>query len=91
MNRQFRRLSSTLIVLAFSGAPAFAHHLMGGRTQATFGEDPFRTRSSGHWIGPFRGRRGWLSRADLSPLGLVGAGIAGIGLAVLTQHVIPAA
>ncbi len=38
MNRQFRRLSLSLIVLAFSGAPAFAHHLMGGRTPATFGE-----------------------------------------------------
>jgi len=30
-------------------------------------------------------------RADLSPLRLVGAGIAGIGLAVLMQQVIPAA
>ena len=88
MNRQFRRLSSTLIVLAFSGAPAFAHHLMGGRTPATFGEE---ARSSGHWIGPFRGRRGWLSRADLSPLRQIGAGIAGVGLAVLMQQVIPAA
>src|SRR6185437_10999647 len=34
--------------------------------------DPFPTRSSGHWIGPFRGRgRGWLSRrrtpGSLSP------------------------
>ncbi len=38
MNRQLRRLSSGLIVLAFSGAPAFAHHLMGGHTPATFGE-----------------------------------------------------
>jgi urease accessory protein len=38
MNQQFRRLSLSLIVLAFSGAPAFAHHLMGGRTPATFGE-----------------------------------------------------
>jgi urease accessory protein len=38
MNRQFRRLSLILIVLAFSGAPAFAHHLMGGRTPPTFGE-----------------------------------------------------
>jgi urease accessory protein len=38
MNRQFRRLSLSLIGLAFSGAPAFAHHLMGGRMPATFGE-----------------------------------------------------
>lgn len=38
MIRQLRRLSSSLIVLAFSGAPAFAHHLMGGHTPATFGE-----------------------------------------------------
>jgi hydrogenase/urease accessory protein HupE len=38
MNRQLRRLSSGLIVLVFSGAPAFAHHLMGGHTPATFSE-----------------------------------------------------
>jgi len=38
MNRQFRRLSLSLIVLAFTSVPAFAHHLMGGRTPATFGE-----------------------------------------------------
>jgi urease accessory protein len=38
MNRQFRRLASSLIMLAFSSAPAFAHHLMGGHTPATFGE-----------------------------------------------------
>jgi urease accessory protein len=38
MNRQFQRLSLSLIALAFTGAPAFAHHLMGGRTPATFGE-----------------------------------------------------
>ena len=38
MNQQFRRLSLSLIVLAFSSAPAFAHHLMGGHTPATFGE-----------------------------------------------------
>jgi len=38
MNRQFRRLSLSLIVLAFSGAPALAHHLMGGHTPSTFGE-----------------------------------------------------
>ena len=25
-------------MLAFSGVPAFAHHLMGGHTPATFGE-----------------------------------------------------
>ncbi|HYC16598.1 MAG TPA: HupE/UreJ family protein [Pseudolabrys sp.] len=38
MNRQFRRLGLSLIVLAFSCAPALAHHLMGGRTPSTFGE-----------------------------------------------------
>ena len=38
MNRQFGRLSLSLIVLALGNAPAFAHHLMGGRTPATFGE-----------------------------------------------------
>src|SRR5215831_10541374 len=38
MNRQIRRLTLSLIVLAFSSAPAFAHHLMGGHTPATFGE-----------------------------------------------------
>jgi urease accessory protein len=38
MNRQFRRVSLSLIVLASSSVPAFAHHLMGGRTPATFGE-----------------------------------------------------
>jgi urease accessory protein len=38
MNRQFRRLSLSLIVLAFSAAPALAHHLMGGHTPSTFGE-----------------------------------------------------
>ena len=38
MNQQFRRLSLSLIVLASSSAPAFAHHLMGGHTPATFGE-----------------------------------------------------
>ena len=38
MNRQFGRLSLRLIVLALGNAPAFAHHLMGGHTPATFGE-----------------------------------------------------
>jgi urease accessory protein len=38
MNRQFRRLGLGLIVLALSSAPAFAHHLMGGHTPATFGQ-----------------------------------------------------
>src|SRR5689334_13742060 len=42
MNRQLNRLSRRLglssIVLATSAAPAFAHHVMGGRTPATFGE-----------------------------------------------------
>jgi urease accessory protein len=38
MNRQLVRLSSGLVASAFGSAPAFAHHLMGGRTPATFGE-----------------------------------------------------
>jgi len=38
MNRQFGRLSLSLIVLALGNMPAFAHHLMGGHTPATFGE-----------------------------------------------------
>ncbi len=38
MNRQVVRATLTLMALAFSAAPAFAHHLMGGRTPATFGE-----------------------------------------------------
>jgi urease accessory protein len=38
MNRQFGRLSLSLIVLALGNAPAFAHHLTGGHTPATFGE-----------------------------------------------------
>lgn len=38
MNRQFARLGLSLIVLALSSASAFAHHVMGGRTPATFGE-----------------------------------------------------
>jgi urease accessory protein len=38
MNRQFVRVTLSLIVLAFSAVPAFAHHVMGGRTPATFGE-----------------------------------------------------
>jgi urease accessory protein len=38
MNRQFPRSGLGLIILALSNAPAFAHHVMGGRTPATFGE-----------------------------------------------------
>ena len=38
MNRQFARLALGLAALALSDAPALAHHLMGGRTPATFGE-----------------------------------------------------
>jgi urease accessory protein len=38
MNRQFARLTSGLIALALGSAPACAHHLMGGRTPATFTE-----------------------------------------------------
>src|SRR5262249_58096024 len=38
MNRQFRRLSLGLIVVSTSSIPAFAHHMMGGRTPATLGE-----------------------------------------------------
>jgi urease accessory protein len=38
MNRQFGRLSLSLIVLALGNMPAFAHHLMGGHTPPTFGE-----------------------------------------------------
>ena len=37
MNRQFRRLGSIFVALALS-AGAFAHHVMGGRMPATFGE-----------------------------------------------------
>jgi urease accessory protein len=36
MNRPFVRLASSLILLVLGSAPAFAHHLMGGRTPATF-------------------------------------------------------
>lgn len=36
MNRQFARLSSSLILLVLGSAPALAHHLMGGRTPASF-------------------------------------------------------
>jgi urease accessory protein len=35
MNRQFARLASSLILLVLGSAPAFAHHLMGGRTPAS--------------------------------------------------------
>ena len=38
MNRPFARLASSLILLVLGSAPAFAHHLMGGRTPATFTE-----------------------------------------------------
>ena len=38
MNRQMIRLGLGLLASAFGSAPAFAHHLMGGRTPATFGE-----------------------------------------------------
>ncbi|MGZ5897221.1 MAG: HupE/UreJ family protein [Xanthobacteraceae bacterium] len=38
MNRQFARSGLGLIILALSSASAFAHHVMGGRTPATFGE-----------------------------------------------------
>ena len=38
MNRQLVRLGLGLVALASSSAPAFAHHVMGGRTPATFGE-----------------------------------------------------
>jgi len=38
MNRPFARLASSLILLAVGSAPAFAHHLMGGRTPASFTE-----------------------------------------------------
>lgn len=36
MNRQFAKLASGLVALLLGSAPAFAHHLMGGRTPATF-------------------------------------------------------
>jgi urease accessory protein len=38
MNRQLVRLSLGLAASAFGSMPAFAHHVMGGRTPATFGE-----------------------------------------------------
>jgi urease accessory protein len=38
MNRQLARSGLGLIVIALSSAPAFAHHVMGGRMPATFGE-----------------------------------------------------
>lgn len=38
MNRQFARMASSLMVLVLGSAPAFAHHLMGGRTPASFTE-----------------------------------------------------
>ena len=38
MNLQFTRLGSILTVLVLSAGNASAHHIMGGRTPATFGE-----------------------------------------------------
>ena len=38
MNRQLVRLGLGLVACASGSAPAFAHHVMGGRTPATFGE-----------------------------------------------------
>jgi urease accessory protein len=38
MNRQLIRLGLGLVASAFGSVPAFAHHVMGGRTPATFGE-----------------------------------------------------
>jgi urease accessory protein len=38
MNQQLARSGLGLIVIALSSAPAFAHHVMGGRMPATFGE-----------------------------------------------------
>ena len=38
MNRLFTRFASSLPLLVLGSAPAFAHHVMGGRTPATFGE-----------------------------------------------------
>jgi urease accessory protein len=38
MKRQLVRLGLGLVTSAFGVAPAFAHHVMGGRTPATFGE-----------------------------------------------------
>ena len=38
MNRQLVRLGLGLVASAFGSVPAFAHHVMGGRTPATFGE-----------------------------------------------------
>jgi urease accessory protein len=38
MKRQLVRLGLGLVTSAFGAAPAFAHHVMGGRTPATFGE-----------------------------------------------------
>ena len=38
MNRQFAHLASSLILLVLGSAPAFAHHLMGGRTPVSFTE-----------------------------------------------------
>ncbi|HET8544332.1 MAG TPA: HupE/UreJ family protein [Pseudolabrys sp.] len=38
MKRQLVRLGLGLVASAFGSAPAFAHHVMGGRTPATFGE-----------------------------------------------------
>jgi urease accessory protein len=38
MHREIKRSALTLTALALSAGPAFAHHVMGGRMAATFGE-----------------------------------------------------
>src|SRR5690348_10468703 len=38
MNRLLTRFASSLTLLVLGSAPAFAHHMMGGRTPATFVE-----------------------------------------------------
>ncbi|MGA7149982.1 MAG: HupE/UreJ family protein, partial [Pseudolabrys sp.] len=38
MNLQSARLGSILVALPLSATNAFAHHIMGGRTPATFGD-----------------------------------------------------
>src|SRR6516165_6306876 len=38
MNLRFKRMVLIPVALAFSATHAFAHHMMGGRTPATFGE-----------------------------------------------------
>ncbi len=59
MNRQFARLASSLILLVLGSAPAFAHHLMGGRTPASFTRWPLvGSGAPGDRPRSFRGRRG---------------------------------